>query len=762
MNMKTLSESCRDAALEDPASGAAALELETDVTEAHRRHAEAHPAIREAACLHVLFPRILQPIEDADLFAGRIRYPLVSFSPEPMGVGYSCQADLIEALSARHASDGALQARAAALLGYWRGRTTAERVRAAYPPALAAALPSDAWMTGRGIAFPLCRIAGTVLDYGKLLALGLPGLCAAVTVRRASADAEGAAYLEATLDALNVLADSLRHYAAQAAALAADCPDAGRAAELRAIAANCRLLVEAAPQTLAQAIQLTWLYALHSGTWNYGRADVYLGPFLSRDLAAGRLEEAAAQLLLESWWRLMKAYDNQFNNRVIIGGLGRPDAAVADRFARIAIAASRASRLNQPQLTLRFHGGQDSSLMKAALDALAEGVTFPMLYNDDVNVPAVAAAFGVREEEAVHYVPYGCGEYVLEHRSVGSPNGVINLAKAVELALHDGCEPLTGRRTGPPTGALDQLRTFDDLWRAYTTQVEAALAALAEQERLEYDVAGRDASFLFASALTDDCLARARPLLAGGVRHLGGTIETYGNVNAADSLTALNEVVYQTHRASLPDVVAACAANFAGPAPERLRRLLQTVPKYGNDQADADAMAVRLHEHVCGFARAQAARVGLASYLVVIINNWANVTFGANTGATPDGRKDGEPLANGNNPAPGADRHGATAFLNSLVKLSPAVHAGAVQNMKFSREFFTRHREKLEALLAGYWRQGGTQAMINVVSQDDLRAAMAAPENWGHLMVRVGGFSARFVDLPPGAQREILARTCHE
>ena len=119
-------------------------------------------------------------------------------------------------------------------------------------------------------------------------------------------------------------------------------------------------------------------------------------------------------------------------------------------------------------------------------------------------------------------------------------------------------------------------------------------------------------------------------------------------------------------------------------------------------------------------------------------------------------------MANAINPSPGRDISGVTAFLNSLVKMDPACHAGAVQNMKFSKGLFNRSRDKLNALLGTYFSQGGSQAMITVLDRRDLEAAMLEPEKWGHLMVRVGGFSARFIDLPPDVQREVLERTLHE
>lgn len=767
MNMKCLPELSLDAILAGSPFGerfAAPLALELHLTEVFRAHEHEHPAARELAFLRAQFPAALQPIDEADLLAGRIVYPLVSFSPEPGGLGYACRDSAVREVMAKRQVDAATRERAEAMLAYWRTRTTAARTRAAFPPQVAEALPSDNWFGEAGVGFPLYRIAGTNLDYATLLRLGLPGLRARVTERLPAADAEGAPFLVGLLGAIDVLAESLRHYAAQAGALAADCPDAARAADLRRIAVSCRALIERAPETFHEAIQLAWLYALHAGTWNYGRVDMWLGGFLDADLRAGRLDEAEALRLLCSWWRLMKAYDNQYNNRVFIGGLGRGtpgQVAAADRFALLAIEATRAVRLNQPQLSLRFHPGQNPALMDRAITAIGEGCTFPMLYNDAVNVPAVERAFGVSAAAAEQYVAFGCGEYTLAGRAVSSPNGVVNLPQALVLALHNGYDPLarafTGLRTGDPAG----FATFEDLWQAYHAQLAHTVGALAVHQRIEYDVAGAEAPYFFLSALTDDCVARGRPLLAGGVRHRAATLETYGNTNAADALHAIREVVYRQRRHTLAEVIAACDADFQGAAHAAVRRALLAAPKYGNDHPEADAMARRVHDHICGLTAAQATRAGLDAHLVVIINNWANVVLGEHTAATPDGRAARDAFANGNNPAPGADRQGATAFLNSLACLDASIHAGAVQNMKFSRDLFTRQRAKLEALLAGYWAQGGTQAMITVVSPADLEAAMREPAKWGHLMVRVGGFSARFIDLPRGAQEEILRRTCH-
>jgi pyruvate-formate lyase len=697
-------------------------------------------ASREAEMLRVQFPYVLRPPESGDLFVGKIHYPCLGVSPEPCGLGYYFDFAGVKNWMAKGISTPDEIGGWEELLKFWEPRVTQARTRAAYPPEVAALLPSDEWMSESGVAFPLYRMAGTVLDYEKLLALGLDGLAAAV------GDGSGSCFRRACLSAIETLRGSIDHYLSR-------CTEPAQAT----MAETLRAIRHDAPRTFREAIQLLWLWVIHSGTWNYGRLDVILGPFLSRDLEGGEIDASGALEVMCAFWRLMHAHTNQYNNRVIIGGKGRPDEASADRFALLAIEATRRVRLNQPQLSLRFYKGQNPELWERALDAIGEGCTFPMLYNDDVNIPAVAKAFDVGEELAAQYTPFGCGEYVLSHHSVGTPNGVINLLKALEVVLHGGVDPLSGRRVVRDVPEASAFESFEDLWHVYASVVEQHIEALAKQEKIEYDVVGAEAAFPYFSMLTDDCLGRGRAIFSGGVRYLGGTIETYGNSNAADSLHVIEELVFRRREISLPELVAALDANFEHR--EDLRKRCLAIRKYGNDEATADAMARRVHEHICKTTRAQARRVGLDSYLVVIINNWANTVLGWKTGASAEGRRAGQPMANGNNPTPGADISGVTAFLNSLVCLDPSLHAGAVQNMKFSKEWFGAMRPKFDALLRAYFARGGTQAMVTVVSRDDLDAAMREPEKWGHLMIRVGGFSIRFVELPREAQLEVLERT---
>lgn len=739
------------------------FQVEKAFTRAYQEHYHDHVAIREAMCLATQYPGVLGSIQEKDLIAGRIERAAVGFSPDEWGqtaFGYYCLPIEFEQELERDDLSETERAEIKEILDYWRTENTSYKVRSAYSSQMERIIPSDNWMNEPGMVFPLYRLCGAYIDYAKLVKLGIPGLRSEIETALTNAEQTGGdvELFRGMLIALKVLAKSCNHYACEAYEQAKTASESRRT-ELLVMAKILEKLPNNRPETFQEALQLMWIYSIVSDVRNYGRMDAYMGDFLVQDLEAGRITEADALRLLQSLWQLMADRDTVVHGRVIIGGRGRCHEQNADKFALLAMEASKNVLEIEPQLSLRFYEGMDPALFEKALDVIGAGRTYPILYNDDVNIPAVMEAFQVSRTEAEQYVPFGCGEYILDHRSFGTPSGVINLLKVLEITLHNGVDPLTGKVVGPQTGGLAEFATFDQLLSAYKAQVEHLVEVMADQQVIEYKVAGEHSANLYLSMLYDDCLARGKAMFSGGVQYLGGTLETYGNTNTADSLTAIKKLVFDEKCISAPELLAALRADFVGY--EELQRRLLDAPKYGNDDDFADHMMQEVHEHVCHTVRNQIERVGLHSYLVVIINNSANTLMGHWTAASADGRKSGQPMANGNNPTGGQDKKGVTAMLNSLVKLDPTIHAGAVQNMKFSPAVFTTQREKFRALLDTYFASGGTQAMITVVNRGDLEQAMIEPEKYQHIFVRVGGFSARFVDLARDVQLEILSRTLY-
>ncbi len=728
-------------------------EYVTEFTRVYQENMEESAAMREARCVEVMSRYVFLPMQAGECVAGRKRVLPVGFSNEPLlgrSVGYFYdEPRAMEALQA----DGASEEQAVEvkrLLEYWKTQETRYQLRQSYPDDIKRAMPEDIYWEHSQVAFPLYRVVGAYMDYDKLLSLGLDGMkkmtedCA----ERAAKRGEGTELYTACGIALDALSRVCENYGRQAAEL-----------HQEKLSNALYKIAHKAPETFLEALQLAWLYSLISGVLNYGRMDDYLGDFLERDLAAGILTEQEALNYLCDLWRLVDERKTVFHGRIIIGGRGRHNESAADRFALLAMEASRIVAEAEPQLSLRFYEGQNPALMKKALEVIGEGKIYPMLYNDDVNIPAVQKAFEVSYEDAEDYVFFGCGEYVLNKKSIGSPNGIINLLKALEVTLFNGYDIWDDKKLGLRLGSLTDFDTFEELYEAYKKQLVYYFKVLAEQEQMEYDKCGEIGAFLYISMLMNDCMERNKSLLDGGVRYLGGTLETYGNINTTNSLYAIKSLVYDKKLIAKETLLNALRVNFVGY--DDVRRLLLDEEKYGNDLDGVDSLAMDFHEFVCSTVRDLKSITKLHSYMVVIINNEANTILGRFTGASADGRKAGEPMANANNPAGGTDVNGVTAMLNSLVKLKTDIHAGAVQNMTFSKDLFCENREAAEQLLRAYFQNGGQQAMINVLGKNDLYNAMEHPENYGHIMVRVGGFSARFVTLAKDVQREIASRTMY-
>ena len=178
-------------------------------------------------------------------------------------------------------------------------------------------------------------------------------------------------------------------------------------------------------------------------------------------------------------------------------------------------------------------------VLRKALQVNAEGCTFPILYSDETNVPAVEKLYGVTREEAEQYVPFGCGEYVLVGQSTGTPNNGVNLLKALEILLHRGYDKFFEVTVEKELPELREYSSFEELYRALFSMMEPTLQRLAVHKFLNYRVAGEEAGYLHLSLLMDDCLKRGKGLLEGGVRYLNAASEVFGIISAADSLTAI-------------------------------------------------------------------------------------------------------------------------------------------------------------------------------------------------------------------------------
>lgn len=734
------------------------LNLMVRYTETHARFTDAEKLQREIACLKVLFPRLFRPMYEDDLILGRYDAFAIGFgSVTSIGApGHYCRFDQLNKMKKK--LDGQHDEIIDTLIEYWKTRDTREVY---YAENL------NENFLGRfvDVLYPTivtARFSGMYLDYNLLLDHGIDGLKHKITSQKLINPSSSELY-DVMIEALDLLSVSVRHHIDEVETkLIKENLSPKRRKHMERLLKALKTIEHDRPDSLIAAMQLAWLYSCLAGVVNFGRMDDYLGDYLVADLKNGVLSEQEAIELIESQWRLIEVKRTNVNGRVIVGGKGRRNEKNADVFCKLAIEATKRARLVEPQFTLRFYDGMDPEIFQKALDSIATGLTYPILYNDDVNIPAVMKTMHVDEKTAANYVPFGCGEFVLSGMGVGTPNACINLLKSLTLTIHDGVDkwdnqPKIGKHNLKP---MKDITSFDEFFEEYKKLLAYFIRGTADAHAASYASMNRQVGFIFTSILTYDCIGRGKTVLDGGVFHRGGTNEMYGNMNAADSLMAIKKLVFDEKKLTLTQLQDILAHDFDGY--EEIRQQMIDCPKFGNDLDEVDKLAVELHEFTCNEVAAQAPRIGFDSWLVVVINNQVNTEWGRATSSSPDGRIAGMYMSNANNPQSGADINGPTAMFNSLAKIRADINAGTVQNIKFSRKMFNQERPKVEALFKTYFKKGGPQLMVNIVNQDDLIDAYHHPERHRDLIVRVGGFSARFVNLDRDVQKEIMERTCND
>lgn len=743
------------------------LTFEIAFTKAHRDALKKYDRIEEIelACRKAQYPAILHPIQDEDVLAGRVQMGYVGFGMEHQtgGFGFYCNEKKLVELLEQQTGNAKYREDIHDLLTYWKGRTSNHIVLHDTPADIKPALFTDNWRELPIPASPIVRISGTYVNYDKLCRLGLNGLEAEIQSYLDAARSEGrdTVLYACMLGELQHICEVCLWYASQAAELAAAEPDPIRQKKLVRMQKALTGIAEHAPQSLQEAAQLAWIYTIMTPSTEFGRLDVYLGDFYCHDIDNGVLTEQEALEIIQSMFRLMDSLDCDTTGRLFIGGYGRRNPENADRFCMTAIEACRTVREILPQFSIRFNKQTPKAVWEACLRCIEEGRTYPILYSDDVLVGDMMQAFDVDRTLAEQYLPLGCGEIEFDHYSYGTPSGSLNCLKILELAVRGGYEPMMGWTLGGQTELtkLVDCKSFDEFYASYKRLLRYYISAQAKYQKYQYEKIGSMHPFLEASMLYDGCLEKGRAVFDGGCYYYGGTLENYGNVNSANSLAAIKKAVFEDRSVSAEELVAAMNDNFYGH--ERTRKTLMDCPKYGNDDDYVDQIFVDLHLYISRTIREQAPKVGLDSYLGVTINNAQNTTLGRWVGATPDGRRAGMPMANANNPAPGTDKNGLPAMLNSLRKPPHNVHAGMVQNLRLSRETISGNREKIYGLIDDYFARGGAQLMISVVGREDLKHAMERPEDYKDLIVRIGGLSQRFVALNKDVQQEIYDRSTY-
>lgn len=711
---------------------------------------------------------------------------------------------------------------------YWKGKTNSELATEYMAPEARLAIEHNFFTAGN---YFYNGVGHVTVNYKKVLEIGFNGIRAEaenLLAKCTVADADYAKrshFLQAVILSCQAVCEYAKRYSELALSLAQQEANAARREELKKIAANCARVPANGASSFYEACQSFWFVQMllqmeSSGhSISPGRFDQYMYPYYKADFEAGKLTMEFAQELMDCIWvklnDLNKVRDaasaegfagySLFQN-LICGGQDENGLDATNDLSFMSLEASMHVMLPQPSLSIRVWNCSPHELLIKAAELTRTGIGLPAYYNDEVIIPQLLSR-GLTMAQARDYNIIGCVEPQKSAMTDGWHDAAFfNMCRPLEMVFTGGMD--AGVRVAPETQSIHTMTSFDEFFEAYRKQMEYMISLLVNADNA-IDVAHSERCPLpFLSSMVDDCMARGKTVQEGGAVYNFTGPQGFGIANVADSLWAVQKLVFEQGKYTLDDFAEALKCNFGKDMDAAMAQKLTTtvakqlaekgmtvgkdeivkiyaeiaqnkcepgkkeffakmledidaLEKFGNDIPEVDALA-RESAYVYTRTLEQFSNPRGGKFQAGLYPVSANVPLGAQTGATPDGRLAYTPVADGVSPAAGRDVSGPTAAANSVARLDHYIASnGTLYNMKFHPSALKGRAglESFVALVQGYFDQKGSHMQFNVVSRDTLLDAQKHPENYRSLVVRVAGYSALFTTLSRSLQDDIINRT---
>lgn len=763
-------------------------------TQVYQQNEHKPPILKRAKALSAYLNQVSLSLDDNELIPGWLASH-ARYAPIFPEYSWKWVYEELDRFEQRHYDRFSISAEAKeelrSLLPWWEGRTVYEAIMARQPQFVldSTKIGAISW-TGQATSGE----GHMVVDYPMALEMGFSGILKrAAELNSSIPDADER---QAKLDfyrSVEIAFQGVISYLGRLSHLAREKakPATGeRRAEWLQLADDLDYLQNHPPKHFRQAVLVIWFVHLieqmesNGHSVSLGRFDQYLHPFLKADLENGCLSDSKALEMLEHFYlkiysiiklrteshsRTQTGYPTYQNLCVSGQTIDAKDAT--NHLTWLCLAALADIRLSEPNFYVRVHPGTPADFLEEALKVTRMGFGMPAFVNDQVIVPALEKR-GVSHVDALNYSTMGCVEVQVPGKWGYRANGKskLNVLKLVELVVNDGRDPATGIQLKQGKGKLTELDTFDKLVSAWRDQLAFFTNAHITADNINDQVLEEMVPNAFCSALVQDCLGRGKQLNAGGAIYdsTGGCL--VGIPNVGNSLAAIKKLVHDEHRLSAAEYQAAMDADFSSSRGEEIRQLiLNHTPRYGEDNDETDQLTAMALQDYCDLLpqyhnmRFQRGPIG-GGYLASTNTVSANITAGEVVGATPDGRRKGEPTADGISPAQGNGRKGPTAIFHSAAKLPTIeVTGGQLLNMRLNQSTLASDTaiRKLAGLVRGFFDLKGWHVQFNTISTAVLKDAILHPDQYPDLIVRVAGYSALFVALDPSLQKDIIARMEH-
>jgi trans-4-hydroxy-L-proline dehydratase len=669
------------------------------------------------------------------------------------------------------------------VIPFWNGKTQRDRLFAAMTPEWI-----SAYDAGLFTEFQEQRAPGHTVAGRKVFQTGmLDHLAQIKSVRELLRNAGNAGLNEklASLDAMEISAKAIirfaeRHVQALEEILKKE-QDKNRQHELAEMIMVCRRVPAHAPANFHEALQHYWF--IHLGvitelnpwdSFNPGRLDQNLFPFYTQGLENGSLTRESAKELLEAFWIKFNNHpsppkmgvtakeSNTYTDFSLInlGGVKEDGSDAVNELTYLILDVIEEMRLLQPSSMVQISKKNPDAFVKRALQISKTGFGQPSFFNTDAIIQQLLSQ-GKSLADARNGGASGCVETGAFGTEAYTLSGYFNLNKVLEISLHKGINPETGKITGLDKNSLSDPSDFESLYKNFEDQLQYFVDIKIEGNNNIEQLYATHLPVPFLSLHIDDCIINAKDYNAGGARYNTSYIQGVGLGSITDNFSSLHKWVYDEIKISLQDLKNILTGNFSGH--EKLRQdIIYETPLWGNNDDTADRFAVRVFNSFYNAVNGRPSFRG-GVFRINMLPTTCHVYFGERIGAMPDGRLAGEPLSEGISPVQGADKKGPVAVLLSAAKIDHIKTGGTLLNQKFSPSFFKSPEaiQKLTSLVRTWFRLDGHHIQFNVIEADTLKDAQKHPEKYRDLIVRVAGYSDYFNDLGETLQNEIIRRTEH-
>ncbi|MDY6972978.1 MAG: pyruvate formate lyase family protein, partial [Thermodesulfobacteriota bacterium] len=623
-------------------------------------------------------------------------------------------------------------------------------------------------------------------DYSLVLNKGLTGMIEDIESHKKRldigqyVDLKKLDFYEAASLSLHGMITLAQRYASLARETAEKEKDPARREELRKIGETCERVPAYPARDFREAIQAVW-FAVY-GAWMESPAILhmvpvrfpqYMYPFYIEDKKKGRISDEEVIELLHFYFLKLNTISfplspdmapwnqSRLGQQLTIGGLTPDGEDATNELDFLVLEAQRRIMLPEPLIALVYHDKLSNEFLMKCVELIRTGIGQPAFHDARKAIESRIYFEQAPLEEARNVAIVGCLQPTIPGYTDGFWEARFNLAKMVELALNNGKDPLTGVHLGPQTGEAEEFTGYEEFYGACKKQLQYFIPLVRDISRLAWNTI-RDFPTPFGSMFVHDCLEKGQDIVDGGARYSFADGQCYGGgVDAANSLAAIKKYVFEEKSIDMSQMMKALAANFEGY--EEIHRMCKEAPKIGNDDMYVDSIARDMHEFIYQEHQKKPDYLGRFSIQPGAYSVTAHWAFGRFTGALPNGRKARIALTDGSVSAqPGTDVKGPTALAKSAARIIDTVKYNSNHlNIKFHPSALkgTEGANKLLSLIKTYMDLGGYHVQFNCVTSETLREAQLNPAKYRNLIVRVAGFSAFFVNLEPGVQNEIIART---